>query len=262
MSKILLLDIETAPSLSYIWSLYTEVMSMDFVIDDWYILCWSAKWLGEKELISSSLTDFPATYKKDIQDDKEVMKKLWKLLDEADIMVAHNGKKFDRKKVNTRFMIHGMPPPSPYKIVDTLLIARAHFAFTSNKLGDLSVFLGLGKKVKTGGFELWKACLQGIESAWNKMIKYCKKDVILLEKVYLKLRAWDSLHPNMGIFEDGEIKMCPKCGSNVRKEGFTYTNVSKFQRYQCKNKKCNAWSRDRTNLITKEKSKSLITNIS
>ena len=217
--------------------------------------------MDSREVISTSQIDFK-DFKPGSQDDKKVMKVLWKLLDDADIVVAHNGKKFDRKKVNTRFMMHGMPPPSPYKMVDTLLIARAHFAFTSNKLNDLAVFLKLGKKVATGGFELWKACLRGEMRAWHKMIRYCRKDVTLLQKVYLKLRAWDNKHPNVGLFVDSIDPLCPKCGSKVRKEGFAYTNISKFQRYQCKNKLCNGWSRGRTNLLTKEKSNSLITNIS
>lgn len=241
------MDIENTPNTAYIWGLFQEVTSADFIDCPWVMLCWGAKWLGEKEVMSSALIDFPKEYKKNPENDKLVLQKLWKLLDEADIVIGHNMKGFDTRKANARFIMNGMKPPSPYKIVDTLLVARQHFFFTSNKLGDLGKYLGLGSKIDTGGFQLWKACMEGNKQAWKKMVNYCKQDILLTEKVYYKLRPYMQAHPNIGVYADDDQLRCPKCASQkLVKEGYVYTNVGKYQRYSCKG--CGGWSKGRTNL--------------
>jgi hypothetical protein len=245
--KILLFDIENAPNTAYIWGLWQETTSAEMVDTAWYILCWSAKWFKEKQIFSSALIDFPSEFKKNPENDKPLLLKLWKLLDEADIVVAHNGVQFDTRKVNARFIMNGMTPPSPYKVVDTLLAARRHFFFTSNKLTDLGKYLGCGEKVDTGGFKLWKKCMIGDKAAWAHMVKYCKNDIILLEKIYIKLLPYIENHPNLGVYLNEEEQVCPNCGSkHIEKRGFSYTNVSKYQRYVCKD--CGKWSRGRKNI--------------
>ena len=75
--KILIFAIETAPNLGYIWGKYEQN-----VIDykhEWYMLCFAAKWLDKKRIITSKLNDFKL-FKKDSQNDLEVIKVLWKLL--------------------------------------------------------------------------------------------------------------------------------------------------------------------------------------
>jgi hypothetical protein len=217
------------------------------VENPWYMLCWSAKWLGEKKIYSSALVDFPEEYKKNPESDVKILKTLWDLLDEADIVIAHNGRKFDVRKANARFIMNNMPPPSPYKIIDTLSEARKHFFFTSNKLGDLGKYLGVGTKMDTGGFELWRQCMYGNKKAWKKMVSYCKQDIKVLERVYLKLRPYMNTHPNLGVYTEELADGCPKCSSQkIQKRGFLYTNVAKYQRYQCTD--CGGWFKDRTNL--------------
>jgi len=258
--QILLFDIETAPNRGWIWRLWDEIRNMGMIEQDWYILCWGAKWLEKKEVMSSALPDFPL-YKKEPRNDKHVLQELWKLLDEADVVIGHNAVKFDRRKVNARFMFHGMKPPSPYMMIDTLLVARKEFDFSSNKLNDIVVFLGLGKKIDTGGFELWTQCLDGIMSAWRKMVKYCKHDVTLLEKVYLALRPYMLQHPNIGVYNDDNRPCCPKCGcEKIHYRGYYHTTVSRFKRFKCLNPTCGGWGRERKNLLSKDKRQSLTTN--
>ncbi|MFA5048549.1 MAG: ribonuclease H-like domain-containing protein [Patescibacteria group bacterium] len=247
--KILLFDIETKPSLAYIWSLWTETRSTDFIEKDWGILCWCAKWLNEKEIMSSALPDFDKAYSQNSDNDKLVLEKLWKLLDEADIVIAHNLCHFDQKKANARFIINGLTPPSPYRVIDTLDVAKRYFAFTSNRLNDLGKFLKIGKKVHTGGFELWRKCMNGDLKAWDKMVRYCKGDVKLLEKVYKKLLPYINTHPNLGTYIDDDQPRCKNCGSkDLFKQGFQYTNFGKYQQYSCK--KCGSWMKGRKNLLT------------
>ena len=257
--RILLFDIENAPSEAYIWQLWKDVNSTAFIKDDWYIMSWSAKWFGEKDITTKTLTDYEE-YSINPKNDRILLEELWSLLDECDILIAHNCKKFDRRKVNARFAIHGMLPPSPYKIVDTLLEARKSFMFTSNALGDLGVYLGLGEKADTGGFQLWKDCMAGDLEAWEKMRGYNTQDVVLLEKVYIRLLPYMKNHPNVGIYQDEEVMACSKCGSAELVEDRTFpTNVSKFPMYRCT--KCGAFSRGRNNIVTKEKRRSLLAPI-
>jgi hypothetical protein len=240
--KILLFDIENAPNTAYIWGLWQETTSPEMIEREWYMLCWAAKWLGESTVYSAGLMDYPKEFRANPENDKPLLKTLWKLLDEADIVIAHNGAQFDVRKTNARFIMNGLTPPSPYKVIDTLLIARKHFFFTSNKLNDLGKYLKCGQKVETGGFKLWKKCMAGNRAAWKKMVTYCKNDVRLLEKIYLKLLPYIENHPNLAVYLDDDSQRCPNCASeNIEKRGYSYTNLRKYQRYFCKH--CGKWSR-------------------
>ena len=136
----------------------------------------------EQDTHVTSLVDFPSAYKKDPENDSSLVKALWDLIDEADVVIAHNGDKFDMRKANARFVAHGLGPASPVKQVDTLKVARRYFMFNSNKLDHLGAHLGLGRKVDTGGFETWAGCMRGDMKFWKRMTKYAKQDVDLYAK--------------------------------------------------------------------------------
>ncbi len=235
--KILLFDIETSFIILNAWALGQEIWDPKFIRRNWFILCWSAKWLGEKGIYHSSLPDFrgykelPSKTEKNI--DKRLTKELWNLLDECDLAIAHNAKGFDIKKCMTRFLIHGRPPPSPFHVVDTLSTSRSIFKFTSNKLGYVSKKLCVEEKMDSGGLALWDGCEAGDHLCWDKMVRYCDQDVRALEDVYLKQRPYMKNHPNLNIITEDES--CPKCNSMDRvKNGFRYTNVGIYQKYKCK----------------------------
>lgn len=233
--KILLFDIETAPNLAWVWSRYEDGF-INNLVADWYILSVSWKWLGEKKVHALGLPDFKG-YKKYPENDRELVKKMHDLFSEADIIVAHNGQAFDVKKVNARFLVHGLNPPKPYKQIDTKLIAKKYFKFDSNKLDELARQLGVGRKMEHTGFKMWAECMRGEKNAWKLMLKYNKMDVLLLEAVYLKMRPWIQNFPITRPIE-GE---CPNCGSVKRqKRGFRYTKMFEIQRLQCTH--CGAWS--------------------
>ena len=240
MTKILYYDIETAPNLAYVWGQYQQD-----VIEhqrEWYMLCVSYKWEGQKRTKVCSLIDFPETYAKDFENDVHVVSKLWELIDEADIVIAHNGDKFDMRKANARFVKHGLGPPSPVASVDTLKVARKYFMFNSNRLNHVGKHLGLGEKVQTGGFQLWAGCMRGDMKSWKRMIKYARQDVDLLREVYLKLRPWMTNHPNNNMYkkEDG----CPTCGgTHMQRRGYKVTKTMRYVQMQCQT--CGAYSRKR-----------------
>ena len=236
--KVLLFDIETAPNLSYVWGKWEQ--NTLAVEQHWYMICFAWKWLGEKETYVLSLPDFKE-YKKNPTNDEPLVKELWKLFDQSEIIIGHNSDAFDIKKSNGRFLKYGFEPPTPYKTIDTLKIARRAFKLDSNKLDDLGDYLKIGRKIRTGGFDLWLDCMKGDMKAWKHMTDYNKQDVVLLEKVYYKLRGWATNLPNMNMVLGG-IYNCPACGSeHTIRKGFAATSVSLLQRYQCLN--CGHWSR-------------------
>lgn len=251
--KVLIVDIETAPILARVWDIWDQNVGLNQIKSDWFILSWSAKWLGSPKVIYQDQRN-----SKDLENDKPLLQAIWKLLDEADIVIWQNGKRFDHKKLNARFILNGMQPPSSYKQIDTLLIAKKHFGFTSNKLEYLSDKLCVKYKKQTkrkfAGFELWKECLAGNRKAWAEMQKYNMYDVLALEEVYHKLIPWDN-SIDFNLYNDSDEIFC-KCGSDdFTKRGFFYSPSGKFQRYKCND--CGAETRSKENLFTKEKKKSL-----
>jgi hypothetical protein len=257
--KILIFDIETAPMLAYVWDLWDQNVGLNQIKQDWHILSWSAKWLQseDRKIVYGPHTKtmyMDQSREKNLTDDSNILKGIWNLLDEADIVITQNGVKFDSKKLNARFVMNGMQPPSSYRHIDTFQIAKRYFCFTSNKLEYMSDKLCVKYKKQTkrkySGFELWKECLAGNKDAWREMQKYNKYDVLSLEELYHKLIPWDSTI-NFDVYRE-DLEVICKCGcKEFRKRGYFFTPTGKFQRYKCL--KCGSETRSRKNLLSKEK---------
>ncbi len=257
--KILFIDIETAPIVAYVWSLFNVNISLNQIKEDWYILSFSAKWLHEP----ASKMIFESQEKiKPMNNDKKLVQSLWTLLDEADIIVTQNGKRFDEKKINARMAIHKMKPYSSIKHIDILELNKKHFGFTSNKLEYVSNILNKKHKklkhIKFPGQELWNECLKGNPAAWKEMRKYNPVDVLALEEAYKYIITWGNPY-NFNLWRNGVEHVCT-CGSKRFKEnGTDKRGVSMVRRYKCLD--CGAEVRDRENLFSREKRKSLkVTN--
>lgn len=234
----ILLDIETAPNLSYTWGVWKQNISHEMMLDRGYIMCATVKVLGDNQCYY---------YETRSEDDSEVVKALMEWLSLADIVIAHNARKFDIPLIRARAIVHGMKPPSPYKVIDTLEIAKREFRFVRNTLKNLAEELHCTPKdshAKFPGFSLWAECIKGNDEAWEEMKLYNVEDVVTLEEVYLKLRPWDTQHPNTVSELEPEQVRCPKCGSvHLERRGYYYTNAGKYQKYQCKD--CGGWSSSR-----------------
>ena len=232
--NILFYDIETFPNLGFIWGKWEQNV-IEFK-KDWVMCSFSYKWQGGK-VRNCKLSDYPL-YKKDTEDDRELVYDLYDLFLKADIIIAHNGDAFDIKKTNTRFIQNGLKPPPPHKTIDTLKIARKYFKFDSNKLNDLGQYLKLGEKVKTGGFDLWKGCMAGNKESWRLMGKYNNQDVELLEKVYNKLLPWIENHPKKKLML--ERPNCDNCDSSkVWQKGYKMNLKGKRRQLHCQS--CGHW---------------------
>ena len=239
-AKVLLFDIETTPLEVYTWGLWKQNIHIGQIIKDWNIICWRGKWLFSDKIIGDVQTPTEAI----ARDDKRVAKSLWEAIDEANIIIAHNLMDFDLKKANSRFLKHGMLPPSSCQMIDTLKVARSQFKMSSNKLDYLCSMLGIEAKFDTG-FNLWKKCLAGDKEALTEMYNYCGQDTSILEDLYLKLRPWVKSHPNMALYLENREGACANCGSHTLIEDSKeyYTPTGKYQAYRCVD--CGAITRSR-----------------
>lgn len=231
-ARILLYDLETEPNLSYTWGKWEQ--NVIAFKEEWKLLSFAYKWLDEKT-VHCKTTQY--------QSEKQLLKQLHALLSEADIVITQNGDAFDNKKANAKFIEFGFPPLKPYQSIDTKKVAKRHFKFNSNSLDDMGTLLGVGRKMKHSGFSLWLGCMNGVKSAWTEMIKYNKQDVLLLEKIYLKMRPWMNNHPNIALIED-RPDSCPNCGGeSFRSCGFKYNKTSYYRSFRCND--CSAYCRSR-----------------
>ena len=255
--KILIFDIETSPSMTYTWGRFKQNIGLHQVIQDPIMLTWSAKWLYSTEIISDAIT--PEEVRE--FDDFRITASLWRLLDEADVVVAHFGDRFDIPMLNSRAIVHGLVPYTSVKSIDTKQVASSQFKFPSNKLDALATYFNLAGKLGTD-FSLWKNCLAGDKEAIDKMREYNNQDVILLEEVYLRLRPWIRSHPNAGIYMENDNTVCACCGSDnvyIIPNKFYHTQTTKYPVYRCKN--CGGLTRGRRTVLKKEVSKVLGTSI-
>ncbi len=179
--KTLFLDIETTPMQVYAWGLWDQNISIDQIIKSTEMLCFGARWLGDKKVIFKSVHH---------DGKKAMLEELHKLMDEADVLVGWNSAAFDHKHINREFLENKMAPPSPVKDLDLMSITKANFQFPSNKLDYVAQKLEVGAKVKHSGFKLWIDCMAGDDKAWKEMRKYQIQDVNLLIDLYELLLPW------------------------------------------------------------------------
>lgn len=233
-NKILVFDIETSPIVAHVWGLRDQNISLNQIVKDWQVIAFAAKWLGAP---AKEITYWDMRYSTELI----ILKAIWDLLNEADIVVTQNGQHFDSRKLNARFIEYGMMPPKPYKHLDTYKIAKATAEFTSHKLEYLTDKLCTKYKKlshkKFPGMSLWNECLKGNIKAWDEMKRYNIHDVLSTEELYLKLRAWTPKNAAPAF-----LTGCVSCGSNhLQKRGFDLTASTKWQKLQCIS--CGKWQR-------------------
>jgi len=239
--KLLIYDIETSAISAYVWKIWqTDVVR---IIEDWDIICFAYKWYGEKKVYFVAQWDFK-DFKPGVRNDYSVVAELHRLFSEADVVIAHNGNSFDQKKAQARMLIHHMPPPLPYKQIDTKLEIKKVGAHTSNSLVHLAKSLDLDPKDDAGGFDTWINSMNGDKKAQRHFKKYNLQDVLTLEQLYESVRPWIKNHPAMNVML-GRPDACPKCGENTMIKSMKYqaTSGNRYQYYRCKN--CQGMSKSR-----------------
>jgi predicted RNA-binding Zn-ribbon protein involved in translation (DUF1610 family) len=229
--RIIIFDTETSPVITTTFSLYPDSISHNNILQDWFMICACWKAVGDKEVQSVAI--------KSPTKDYQVVKKLRDALSKADVIVAHNAKKFDIKKLNARLIFHKLPPLPEIPVVDTLVEVKKVALFTSHRLDYLGKhLLGHGKLPTSEG--LWLEALKGKKVAIAEMVDYCKVDVVRLEEFYLRLKPYIKKHPHLGLISGEGKSSCPACGSTkIQKRGTSISASTKYQRLQCQD--CGSW---------------------
>lgn len=251
--RIIVFDLETLPNLRAalenwpgICNSYGKITTLTAQMSS--IICAGWKVHGERKTHCINAWDFPR-WKKDVNDDFEVVKALYEVLASSDAIVTHNGVRFDWKHLQTRIIYHGLPPLPKIPHIDTKQLASRHLYAFNNRLGNLGKFLEKEDKLDHDGWEMWVDVYDRKAKAMRKMEKYCKQDVNLLDKLFTRLKPFAKL-PNYNLFtgESGADRACPSCGSvNAQSKGWRYTATMKYRRYICK--QCGSYfMTDRKNL--------------
>lgn len=227
--KRLFFDIETSPNIGLFWEAgYKKNIDYSNILKERAIICICYKWEDSKEV-------YGLTWDKK-QCDKKLLQEFIEVANQATELVGHNGDRFDLAWIRTRCLFHGIEMFPKYTTIDTLKVARSKFKFNSNRLNYIASYLGIGQKIKTE-FDLWKNILINSDKvAMEKMVKYCKNDVVLLEKVFKQLNNHIEAKSHYGVLFGQYRGTCPECGSDdIIKNGVrtTATGVVKLM-YKCK----------------------------
>ena len=221
--KLLFYDIETSPMLVETFGLKNQNHSINQIRRPGGVMCFAAKWYGEKKI------HFHSVWDDGLEGMLKAMHDLW---GQSEAVCGYNNTSFDNKKMKGQFFLNGMDPPPPVASIDLYRAVASNFSFDSHKLDYVCSLLGIGNKVQTGGLELWTDVIAGCEKAQRKMKRYNIQDVRLTEQLYHKIRPFINNHPHLGI---GNSDGCPACGSlNAMKNGNTYTRCYITQQIVCR----------------------------
>jgi hypothetical protein len=237
--KVLLLDVESLPNIQYGYDLWNGSKPA-MIIKERAIVTFAYKWLGEKQTKVITSADYQPITKSgwNPYNDKRLVEEIGKIINQADYVVAHYGDKFDMRIIRARTLINGLPSIAPVPTMDTYKLAKKYFNLNANRLDYLGKLLGFGGKLHTG-WELWQSCAEGDLKALDKMARYNKRDVDLLEKVFLKLLPHTQSNLNYKLFSDRAG--CPHCGSTkLQKRGTIVNRLTKRIRMHCQD--CGSWS--------------------
>ena len=193
------------------------------------------KWEGDKRAKSLTLT------RKELRhfDDKRLLKQASKLFAEADLIVGHFASVFDRRFIQGRLLINGLPPIPPTRLRDTCMIARSVANYSSNRLKHLCKILGFkNQKLENGWPMAWFRVMQGDMKALAGMARYCEGDIEALQELYHKLLPFDNAHPKMY----SDRAKCGICDGAIQYRGRISVNSKWYRRFQCT--RCSHWGRE------------------
>lgn len=201
--KRLFFDIETSFNIIGDFACgYNKHVGYNQILEERKIICICYKWEGQSKVYSLNWDKNKC--------DKKMIQSFLRVLNQADEIIAHNGDRFDIKWIRGRCFIHGLDMMPSYNTVDTLKEARKQFNLNSNRLDYLSKITGSTGKLKTD-WSMWvKITLHNHKPSLNLMVKYCKVDVVELERVWGKMKNF--IKPKTNI-DTGYKSDCPECGS-------------------------------------------------
>ena len=234
--RIIFWDLETIPNMTEVMKIFPGLSAypgLTFKASITTIICFGYKIFGEKETKIINAWDFKS-WAKDINNDYEVVKAAYEILKNADVIVTHNGRRFDLKFLQTRLAIHRLPALPKIAHVDTCSVLKSNLLLFNNRLNTAGKILTNTEKLENGGWDLWVKVSNRHKPSMKLMSDYCKQDVNVLEKVFRKLRPFVTNIPNYNVFSDGSIRLCPNCGSTrLQKNGYRTIKENIFTRFRC-----------------------------
>lgn len=222
--RLLVLDIETAPNIVYTWGLFKQNIGINQVIESGRVICFAARWHGEATTM----------FYGERQGRERMIRAAHRLLCEADAVIGWNSQRFDCRWLNAEFKRLGLRRPAGYKHIDLMKSVKRHQYLPSYKLDYTARNLGVGGKVQTGGFDLWRDCLAGDRAAWKLMEEYNRADTDLTDAVFADMLDGGWIHglPNLSI-HGGDV--CPCCGSDrLQADGYYQTPTRRYQQWVCR----------------------------
>jgi hypothetical protein len=255
--KILIFDVENSFLEAAVWGINKQYINKTQILSDWFMLSYSYKWLYDERVYSGVLSSEEALAK----NDSRIVGELWSVLNECQIAITYNGNFYDIPKTNTRFILNGFPPPAPYKSIDIFQVISRNFSFTNRSMDYVNYMLQLERKLENEGLELWKKCVAGENESLQNLVTYNRQDVVALQETYLKVRPWIKNHPNIGLWHDSNELVCGFCGSpNITWISSLYpTPTGLYKSFRCD--ECDGIGRSKENLLSKDKRKSLASNV-
>jgi hypothetical protein len=251
--RVGILDIETLPIIGYAWDIWQQNIGIEQIIKDSCILSWAGKFLNEPTMYSDILTSKESKER----NTERIVKSCWEFLSKCHVVIGHNFQSFDSKHLNTAFLHYDLPPLK-YTIVDTLLVSKQNFRFTSNKMAYINKVLGIQEKLDHEGFPMWRGCDEGKQESLDAMLDYNLGDIGATEELFYIIRPYVK-NFNIALYNETEEAQCPVCGSTeLTNEGYYYTPAGKWESMRCN--KCKCISRKKENLLSKDKRKSLLIN--
>ena len=180
------------------------------------------------------------------------LKRVHRLMTEADIIVGHNIDKADVPWLKGDFYLPrvghkhkpDLPPLPPFKTVDTLKVLR-------KELGSGAPFKGLDAFCKIAGIpsktdvydrDAMERAVAGSTEDRIRLTDYCEGDVVATQGVYDWQRPHIKNHP--ALFVDGEdyLRTCNRCGHGQYDITRRYVaNVMTYSMRRCSN--CGGYSR-------------------
>lgn len=237
--RVLFFDIECSMAKGYFYGLYDQNISIQNIVEQPRMIAFTAKWLGKKKVIAFSEYH---------QSRKEMLDEMHALLDEADVVVGWNSKRFDVKWVQGELIVEGYTPPSPFKQIDLMMEVKKAARFISNKLDYVSERLLGENKIDYSMSKMWiivdnpDTSEAARKKEWDAMMKYAKKDTVLLEPIFQELLPWIKLPHPVRTQDDPDVPLCHACGSeSLQRRGRALTLTGSYARFRCND--CGSWHR-------------------
>ncbi len=177
-----------------------------------------------------------------IKAEKRMLKDISARMLDSDVWLYHFGMYYDLPFINSRLLYHRLPTlPANFAAIDTWKISRNRLKLRNNRLKTVQEFLQLDDEKNAIKPEQWIRALSGQRRAMDYIVEHNRRDVLVLEQAYMRLRPLIIDHPNQGMVNG--YGACGTCGEDkLQKRGFHITRTRKYQRLQCQ--ACGSWSKD------------------